>query len=107
MVRPLCTRQIDTICCTLPSALLLCHGARYATISMMHYLTKGDTMAEPLAVERRVKVSVTVSPVLLREVDRFVAEHSGTDRSKVFNEALRLWHDQQLEEAIAAQHRAP
>ena len=64
-------------------------------------------MAEPLAVERRVKVSVTVSPVLLREVDRFVAEHSGTDRSKVFNEALRLWHDQQLEEAIAAQHRAP
>jgi hypothetical protein len=39
----------------------------------------------------RVKVSVTVDPDLLHEVDDYVREHEGLDRSKVMDEALALW----------------
>lgn len=55
----------------------------------------------------RVKVSVTVDPLLLRALDDFVARHPGVDRSKVFDEALYLWYARQQEAEIAAQHRAP
>ena len=39
----------------------------------------------------RQKVSVTVDPDLLGEVDTYVQDHRGADRSKVFDEALRCW----------------
>ena len=39
----------------------------------------------------RVKVSVTVDPVLLNVVDSFVREHNDLDRSKVIEQALALW----------------
>lgn len=64
-------------------------------------------MARQTAERRRIKVSVTVDPALLREIDAFVAKHPETVRSKVFEEALYLWYGQRLEEAIAEQHMAP
>lgn len=64
-------------------------------------------MGQRAAERRRVKVSVTVEPELLRAVDAFVDQHEGLDRSKVFDEALYLWYAQQQEAAIAAQHTAP
>lgn len=39
----------------------------------------------------RQKVSVTVDPDLLGEVDSYVQDHRDVDRSKVFDEALRFW----------------
>ncbi|HZV51157.1 MAG TPA: hypothetical protein VFD49_15505 [Candidatus Dormibacteraeota bacterium] len=43
------------------------------------------------ATYRRIKVSVTVDPVLLRAVDEYVAEHEELDRSKVIDQALMEW----------------
>lgn len=56
---------------------------------------------------RRVKISVTVDPALLKEVDRFVSKHPEQDRSKVVNEALFLWYAREEERAIAEQYAAP
>lgn len=63
-------------------------------------------MAVRISQRHRVKVSVTVEPVLLHAVDDFVARHEGMDRSKVFDEALYLWYAHKQEEEIATQHRA-
>ena len=51
----------------------------------------------------RVKISVSVDPVLLRAVDEFVHAHDGADRSKVIDEALGLWTAARQDEAMAAQ----
>jgi len=51
----------------------------------------------------RKRVSVTVDPVLLKEVDTFVEEHPQVDRSKVFDEALGLWCAARQDEAMRAQ----
>ena len=53
---------------------------------------------------RRVRVSATLDPQLVRAVDAYVAAHEGLDRSAVLDEALRLWYARQQEEAIAAQY---
>lgn len=63
-------------------------------------------MATQTPHRHRIKVSVTVEPLLLHAVDDFVAQHEGMDRSKVFDEALYLWYAREQEERIAAQHRA-
>lgn len=55
----------------------------------------------------RQKVSVTVDPDLLGEVDAFVQEHEGTDRSKVFDEALRCWIAGRQKMALREQFAAP
>jgi hypothetical protein len=52
----------------------------------------------------RARVSVTVDPGLLKAVDQFVGEHTDADRSKVFDEALRLWWAEQLRHAMEAQY---
>jgi hypothetical protein len=52
---------------------------------------------------RRVKISATIDPDLLRVVDAYVAEHPDTGRSKVIDEALSLWHARQQEAAMRAQ----
>jgi metal-responsive CopG/Arc/MetJ family transcriptional regulator len=52
---------------------------------------------------QRKRVSVTVDPILLREVDSFVEEHPQIDRSKVFDEALALWYAARQDEAMRAQ----
>ena len=52
---------------------------------------------------RRKRVSITVDPVLLNEVDTFVGDHADLDRSKVFDEALSLWYSARQQEAMAAQ----
>jgi len=56
---------------------------------------------------QRKRVSVTVDPNLLKEVDTFVIGHAGLDRSKVFDEALALWYAARQEEAMAAQFALP
>ena len=63
-------------------------------------------MAQRVVARRRVKVSVTVEPDLLRAVDAFVEAHAGVDRSRVFDEALYLWYARQQEEAMEAQFAA-
>ena len=70
--------------------------------------TVGDRlMAQKVAERRRVKISATIDADLLATVDAFVEGHAEFDRSKVLNEALRLWYERQQEQAIEAQHRAP
>ncbi len=64
-------------------------------------------MAEPVVDQRRVKVSATVDPALMQAVDAYVAENPEFNRSRVFEEALRLWQDRQLELALEAQYSAP
>ncbi len=51
----------------------------------------------------RVKVSVTVDPVLLNMVDSFVREHDELDRSKVIEQALTLWSAAQQKTAMERQ----
>lgn len=53
-------------------------------------------------VRNRSRVSVTVDPDLLDEVDTFAAQHRA-DRSSVFDDALRLWSEEQRRLAMEAQ----
>jgi metal-responsive CopG/Arc/MetJ family transcriptional regulator len=59
----------------------------------------------------RVKVSVTVDPEVLHEVDNYVGEHDGLDRSKVVDEALALWlarrQDAAMEEQFSGESAPP
>ncbi len=61
----------------------------------------------PAAARARQKVSVTLDPDLLEAVDSYVQEHSGVDRSKIVDAALRLWVAQRLHEELIAQHTGP
>lgn len=56
-----------------------------------------------LRTMNRKRVSVTVDPTLLKEVDVFVEGHPQIDRSKVFDEALGLWCAARQDEAMRAQ----
>ena len=56
-------------------------------------------------IRKRVKVGATLDPGLVSEVDAFVADNPGTDRSAVIDEALRLWHERQQERAMERQLR--
>jgi hypothetical protein len=51
----------------------------------------------------RVKVSVTVDPDVLHEIDNYVGEHEGLDRSKVMGEALALWVARRQDAAMEEQ----
>jgi hypothetical protein len=52
-------------------------------------------------------VTVSVDRDYLGEVDRFVAAHPSTDRSKVFDLALKLWYGSWQEEQIVCQFAEP
>lgn len=58
---------------------------------------------------QRVKprITVTVDPDMLEEVDTYIRENAGTDRSQVLDEALRCWFARRLHEALVRQHSAP
>lgn len=57
--------------------------------------------------QRRVKISATVDRSLLNDVDAFVDEHPAFTRSRIFDEALRLWKARQVEMAFEAQYAGP
>lgn len=54
----------------------------------------------------RTKISATVGPDLLDAVDAYVADHAELDRSKVIDEALRLWYAQRQAAAMEEQFTA-
>ncbi len=54
-----------------------------------------------------MKISATVDPDLLRAVDRYVQEHDDSNRSKVLDEALLLWYEQQQANAMEEQFASP
>lgn len=56
---------------------------------------------------RRPKFTATADPELLRYVDGYVASHTGTDRSGIIDEALRLWKAHVIEREMEAQFAAP
>lgn len=60
-------------------------------------------------IAQRIKprITVTVNPDLLEEVDTYVQEHAGTHRSQIVPEALRCWYAHVLHEALVRQHSAP
>ena len=64
-------------------------------------------MAESARDHRRIKISLTIDPVLLQAIDEFVAEHPTSNRSRVVEDALRLWQSRQLEQALEAQYAEP
>jgi metal-responsive CopG/Arc/MetJ family transcriptional regulator len=64
-------------------------------------------MTDSAIDQRRVKISLTLDPELLRSVDEFVAEHPMSNRSRVIEDALRLWQSRQLEQALEAQYAEP
>ncbi|MBI4321106.1 MAG: hypothetical protein HY675_21665 [Chloroflexi bacterium] len=53
------------------------------------------------------RITVTVDPDMLDEIDSFIRENAGTDRSGVLADALRCWYAQRLHEALVQQHAAP
>jgi hypothetical protein len=63
-----------------------------------------DQVVRTSPATRRVKVSVTVDPELLHQVDAFIVTHPTLDRSKIFDEALYLWYARQQQEAMEAQY---
>jgi metal-responsive CopG/Arc/MetJ family transcriptional regulator len=63
-------------------------------------------LASTVVERNRAKISVTVDPALLKELDAYVAEHPGLDRSRVIDQALLQWYAARQDEAIAAQHQA-
>lgn len=69
---------------------------------------KGRTDSAPAvgARPRREAVSIRVDPDLLESVDRYVGEHPGLDRTKVVDEALRLWRAEMLRRARREQYLA-
>jgi hypothetical protein len=56
-------------------------------------------------MQNRVRVTVSIDPRLLKVVDAFVHDCPGTDRSKLFDEALRLWYKERLGEATEWQYQ--
>lgn len=64
-------------------------------------------MAETAVDHRRVKISLTMDPSLLQSVDEYVAANPTSNRSRVFEDALQLWHRRQLEQALEAQYGEP
>ena len=52
----------------------------------------------------RKRISVTVDPILLKQVDSFVDGHPGLDRSRVFDEALACWYAARQEQAMVEQY---
>jgi metal-responsive CopG/Arc/MetJ family transcriptional regulator len=52
----------------------------------------------------RVKISVSLDPILLRAVDEFVAQHAGADRSKVIDQALNQWSAALQDRAMIEQY---
>ena len=57
-----------------------------------------------MAQRLRPRITVTVDPDMLQEVDTYIREHEGVDRSQVVDEALRVWYGQILHEALVRQH---
>jgi metal-responsive CopG/Arc/MetJ family transcriptional regulator len=55
----------------------------------------------------RRKVSVTVDPDLLGEVDAYVRDNEDVDRSKVFDDALRCWIAYRQKMALREQFSEP
>jgi Arc/MetJ-type ribon-helix-helix transcriptional regulator len=51
----------------------------------------------------RIKVSLSLDPLLVRDVDAYVEAHEDTDRSKVVDEALQLWAAVQQRSAMEIQ----
>jgi hypothetical protein len=51
----------------------------------------------------RVKVSLSLDHLLVREVDEYLATHEGSDRSKVVDAALTLWSAAQQRAAMELQ----
>lgn len=60
-----------------------------------------------MAQRIRPRITVTVDPDMLEEIDIYIREHEGTDRSQVVDEALRSWYADVLRDALARQHAAP
>ena len=50
-----------------------------------------------------MKVSLSLDPLLVRDVDAYVAAHDHADRSKVVDEALKLWSAAQQRSAMELQ----
>jgi metal-responsive CopG/Arc/MetJ family transcriptional regulator len=55
----------------------------------------------------RPRITVTVDPDMLDEMDAFIRDHEGTDRSQVVDQALRCWYAGVLAEALERQHAEP
>lgn len=60
-----------------------------------------------MAQRSRPRITVTVDPSMLDEVDAYIREHAGVDRSQVVDEALRCWYASLVHEALVKQHSAP
>ncbi|MDO8689820.1 MAG: hypothetical protein Q7R39_07380 [Dehalococcoidia bacterium] len=60
-----------------------------------------------MARRTKPRITVTVDPDILDEIDTYIQEHSGMDRSRIVDEALRGWYAQVLHEALVRQHSAP
>src|SRR5579859_627064 len=70
-------------------------------------IMSATSVFDGVSSRRRAKVSLTIDARLLTQVDSFVRQHPGTDRSKVVDAALVLWYAQQQERAMEAQFQAP
>ncbi len=60
-----------------------------------------------MAQRTRPRITITVDPDMLEQVDSYIEEHEGADRSRIVDEALRCWYTGVLHEALVKQHSAP
>ena len=60
-----------------------------------------------MAQRNKPRITITVDPDMLEEIDTYIQEHQGTDRSQIVDEALRCWYASMLHEALVRQHSAP
>ncbi len=64
-------------------------------------------MVQSTKDRRRIKISATVDAELLQAVDTFIDTHSGSNRSRIIDEALHLWQKRELDRVMEAQFLAP
>lgn len=74
----------------------------YADVSYESF-TKGTAVAR----RARPRITVTVDPDMLHEVDAYLQQHEDADRSQIVDKGLRLWYAELMRQALVRQHAAP
>ncbi len=67
----------------------------------------GARVRRNAAIRHRPKIAATVDPLLLKVVDAWLRKHPAFDRSKVIDEALRLWYARLQQKAMEEQFTSP
>ena len=68
---------------------------------------EGAMMPAQSAGDRRIKVSLSLDPVVMAYLDAYVAAHPALNRSRVVELAVWAFQQRQIEEALEQQYVEP